>query len=466
MTAPNPAPMVLPPSPMIISQALASTIEILKRRLGLFVALALVPGLIIGVVLLVLILIGTAAVAGSVAGLTRYGTVGNLPAALGVVLALFVVAMLVSATIQIKANGMLTLLAHETALGRRPALADLNAGTRGIVLRTLVLILVAVAASAVFMGLFLLVTWAAVMAAANGTGSSSSTGLIGLFVLLLPLLWVAGVYFGIRWIYLNQGLAIEGRDGFGALGNSWRMTRNQFWRTLGWYLVAVIGLSVVTGLFSSVAGGLLAPATTSLSEGNSPFAGVAVVFTLLYTLLLVVLNALVAPAIAIYVTVMYIDQRRRNEMVAAGIPLRFQGQPYPQQGQVPGAMGFAAQVPPTASGQYPPAGSAAPYPPAAAAPGQYPPAGSVGQYPPAGSPSAYPPPSQYPAGQYPPASGTPSQYASPTGTPATYPPPAQSPVGESAPDPRTAWGPQQTPSEGQQTPPVGEQPPQGDAPKP
>ena len=126
----------------------------------------------------------------------------------------------------------------------------------------------------------------------------------------------------------------------------------------------------------------------------------------LYVLLLAAAQALTSAATTIYVTVMYIDQRRRNEMVAAGIPLRFPVQAYPQPfppGHMPGAMGFVGQVPPPAAGQYPP---------------------------PTGMPTQYPAFWQYPADQY------------------------------QAPEKGTAWGPLQ------QTPLEGERPPQGDAPKP
>ena len=73
--APPPLPTVLPPSPMTVGQALSSTLQILKRRFGFFVALALVPGLLVGLLFTVAFALGGSAVIGSLMGLSS----GRLP---------------------------------------------------------------------------------------------------------------------------------------------------------------------------------------------------------------------------------------------------------------------------------------------------------------------------------------------------------------------------------------------------
>lgn len=389
--SPVPAMTVLPPSPLTVGQAMSSTFDILKRRFGLFLALAFLPGVAIAVLVIIAAVIVAAAMIGAFAGATRSGVTGNVTGAVILSIVVLLVVMFAAMAITVKTNGMITLLAHETALGRTPQLPDLNAGTRGIVGRTLLLILVALVASGVVMGIFfgvMAATFAAAMTSSSSSSGSSNAagGVLVLLGLLVPVFYIAAIYLGTRWIYLNQGLAIEGKDGFAALGNSWNLTRKDFWRTLGWYLLAMVGIWLVMFVLSMVSGGLLAPAMTSMQRGNSPMQGAAAGALIVYSLLWTVIEALLVPTIAIYVTVMYIDQKRRNELTAAGVPLNWT----PQQYQTPGYPAGQPQ-------QFGAPGS--PYGPAAGQQG-------VGPSNPSGQPGmpAYGPP----AGQ---------QYGAPTGTP-------------------------------------------------
>ena len=383
-----PPTSILPPSPLVVGQALTGAFAIMRRRLGLFVALAFVPGLIAIAIVLGLVVVGAAALWGAFAGATTGARTCNVGGAIALVVALALVAIVVVAAIQIKANGMIVLLAHETALGRRPDYQALNQGTRGIVGRTVALILVAALAVIVVGGVLMGIMVAAFMPLAvqgDSTALPRNFGaLIGLYFLVMAALLVAELYFGTRWLYLNQGLAVEGRGGFAALGSSWRLTRGNFWRTLGWDLLAGVMIFAVTMVFELVGNGLLTPVMNSITKGNSPLAGVGGALLLLYGLFLAVLQGLVVPFQLAYTTVMYIDQRRRNDLAAGGAPLAGQPQQYPTQ-QYP-TQQYPAQ-------QYPAQpGYGTPTPGAFGAPAQ--PGSPTSGWTPPGQPGGYPPPTQ------------------------------------------------------------------------
>nr|NLI50331.1 hypothetical protein [Propionibacterium sp.] len=310
---PPPQPTALPPSPLTVGQAMGATVEILKRRFGFFVALAFVPGLLIAVVLIAGLALGGGAILSSLGfgfGYGRYPSGSQVAGALAVGALVMLVTAFVAFVIQIKANGLITLLAHETALGRRPDFAALNAGTRGIVGRTLVLLVAAVVAGGALSAL-LFVPLLGITAGPSNTAGDRLVGAALATMLLSLALSLGSLYLSTRWLYFNQGLAIEGRDGFAALGNSWRLTRNEFWRTLGWYLLAALAASVVLWIVVGVFGAL----TGELASSRSSLAsGVGAALSVVYLLLIAVLEGLLAPALMIYTTVMYIDQQRRLQL--------------------------------------------------------------------------------------------------------------------------------------------------------
>lgn len=330
MTTPYAPQTALPPSPLTVGQAMGATLEILKRRFGFFVALALVPGLLVAVILVVAIAVGSGLMAAALWGLgygsdPSGGQLAGSIAAGGLVLLLgFLAAM----AVQFKANGLITLLAHETALGRRPDYAALNAGTRGIVGRSLVLILAA-AGVGILLSFLFLAPLAGFATSGSRAGNDALAGALAFTFLLSLALGIGSIYLSTRWLYYNQALAVEGRGGIASLGSSWRLTRDNFWRTLGWYLLATATLSValwvIGALFAALAGGL----TSSRSSFTS---GAGVALSLVYIVFLALVEALIVPTMMAYTTVMYIDQQRRRQLPAGGAPLRWAPQPgFPQQ---------------------------------------------------------------------------------------------------------------------------------------
>lgn len=411
MSTPTTSPLgsVLPPSPLRLGQAISSTFAIFRRRLGLFLGLAFVPNLIVALLFVIGLVVTLVPIISSMTGTTSRPAA---PSTTAIVIALIVWIVIIAlvAFIQIKAVGMIVLLASETAHDRNPSFEDLNRGTKGVVSRTLLFVLVVVVASFAVSFIFGLIAMAAGIGAAS-TGSRSLNGLmIFLFVVLHIATIVAAFILEIRWMYWMQGLVIEVQDGFAALGNSWRATKGNFWRSFGWLFVMGLILSVALWIFVIILSGL-GGSIASSARTNSFATGALVFLYVIAGLAYTVLAALVVPISRIFTTVMYVDQKRRNGVGAApagyGAAPAYPSAPgygQPSYGQTPPAQPSYGQTPPPAQSPY---GQTPP--PAQAPHGQTPPAQSPnGQTPPPAQPShGQTPPAQ--PGQTPPAASGPQQ---------------------------------------------------------
>lgn len=117
----------------------------------------------------------------------------------------------------------------------------------------------------------------------------------GLAVFILP-----GIYVGIRLLFGIQTVVLERRRGPAALRRSWELTAGAFGRTLGVYLVVVVGVAVAGALI-----GL--PLAAAASGANSAFLG------LLGAMLS---QVVVAPFVAIATTLLYFDLAERRDTPA------------------------------------------------------------------------------------------------------------------------------------------------------
>ncbi len=133
-----------------------------------------------------------------------------------------------------------------------------------------------------------------------------TTVLVGIVLTLasIPLF----VWLWIRVVFLaTPALMLEPIGLFGSFGRTWRLTADQFWRTLG------IGL--LTVLIAGVAGSIL---STPIAFGGQ-IAGLAVpeysilLLVITQAIGLVVQNAFVAPFTAAVTSLQYLDQRMRKE---------------------------------------------------------------------------------------------------------------------------------------------------------
>jgi hypothetical protein len=212
-------------------------------------------------------------------------------------------------------TGMVAHVVAAAAIGRRLTLGEAWAATRGsrwrliglTLLLGLMLVGIVAAYAAVWVVLAVLApTWALVV-----------FGLVSVPAFLAFLVW-----WWVRVYYLPvPALMLEHTGVTAAIGRAFRLTRRQFWRTLG------IGL--LTAIIASIAGGLLA-LPFSLGAQIVPLAMpdsqyLALVTVVLTALATVVQTAFVTPFSAAVTSLQYLDQRMRKEaydvelMARAGI---------------------------------------------------------------------------------------------------------------------------------------------------
>ncbi len=212
-------------------------------------------------------------------------------------------------------TGMVAHVAAAAAVGRRLTLGEAWAATRGsrwrLVGLTVVLGLMAVAMIAAYVVLWVVVallapTWAIVVFGVTTVPA---------FVVLLVWWWVRVYYLPV------PALMLERIGIMAAIGRGFRLTRRQFWRTLG--------IGVLTAIVAGLAGSVLA-APFSIAGQVVPFVladsqYLALVTVLVAALGSVVQTAFVTPFSAAVTSLQYLDQRMRKEaydvelMARAGI---------------------------------------------------------------------------------------------------------------------------------------------------
>ena len=400
----SPTPM-LRPSPLDISGLFAGTFTALKQRFGLFILIAVLPFIV------TMVLVGAGLAIALSAGLIAYASNPRSVAALpvGVLLgaALFVVGILATVLVQLKSQAMMIAAAYEIAQGGRPDVRGLLQRTRGFLPRMTSVILIAIGVFIVIYGaLFVFVFGAVGSLASRGRGNSAAAfGVVGVIFLAVIVLVPLGIYVQTKLLYTIPSVAIEDLGGIDGMKRSWVLTKGQFWRTFGYYLLASIAAGAISYVVSFITQMTMVPMmsglnqTTNNDEVLAQMAALVPFFLLTFALQLAV-QLITVPFLHAYVTYMFIDQVRRSEMRATlygyGTPAPGYGygyQPGPQaqsgpHGAQPPQGGYGQ--PGSAYGQ-PQQGYGHPgqgYP----TPAQYPPQ----QYPQQQQPIAQPPQAQWP----------------------------------------------------------------------
>lgn len=352
-TSTTPHLPILPPSPLGVGQAISSTFTIYKQRFGLFVGVALVPLLVAMALGAVVVGALAAAFAGSFAAASAGRVPTNLPAFIVAAVVLALVWGLVTMSVAVKFQAMLYRLAFDTAAGGRPSMVDLRSATSGVVGRALPLLALLVAGAVLLYAAIIGLAFATLQPSLSGSSRQTSNAIaafFGVFGLIWLVFVIAGLYFGTRLIYWQASLALEGTNGFAALGSSWRLTAHDFWRTLGWNLLFSLLLSFGTNVVMTPVQLVFFPAVSATdSRDVGRMIGSMIAGFVIYLVVLLAVEAIVLPLQTIYITVMYLDQRRRNEMTAAGIPLTWG----PQQSPMPGYPGALPGAPQPGYAQHP-----------------------------------------------------------------------------------------------------------------
>ena len=320
--APGPVPLsgpVLPPGQLALGDVLSGVLQLYRRGWKLFILLALLPALIIGLAVTVYVVAAIVLAGSAFWEQGSMDALGRVAGTLIVLTLLLFVVMFGAIALQYKYYGMIALGAVDLVNGRTPTFSDLSARTRGVALRALGVIIA--------LGVAGIVGWAVVaalfmaplmMAGESVSGSGAAQALIG--ILLVLVVMVAALVLSVRWLYFVPVLAVEGLGGFESLRRSWQLTRGEFWRTLGWYVVG----SLLVGIPSAALSAISQPAF-SRAGGNDP--GAVAFPMLLVGLLSLAVGVVTAPFLELYRAVMYIDQLRRADGTVAAPP--YGGWPQP-----------------------------------------------------------------------------------------------------------------------------------------
>lgn len=222
---------------------------------------------------------------------------------LGVAGALLV-GVAVSAVGTVLVTGLIAQVTAAAAIGRRLSLGEAWAATRGKRWRLLGLTAVLATAGMLIVGAYVLL-WVLVVVASGD--EVAPIVLWGLFS--FPVICCAMLAFWIRVYYLPvPALMMEPIGVFGAIARGYRLTRGQFWRTLGIALLTVLLVGVAANIIAAPFS-FAAP----LAAGAAPerFALLAAVAA--QALIQVVSSALITPFISTVTSLQYLDQRMRKE---------------------------------------------------------------------------------------------------------------------------------------------------------
>lgn len=363
----TPTPM-LRPSPLDISGLFSGSFQALKQRFGLFLLIAFLPFIVSAV------LVGAGVAIALSAGLVAYASNfrgAALPVGVLIGAGLLVVGVIATVLVQLKSQAMMSVAAYEIAQGGRPDMRGLFQRTRGFLVRMMPVILIAFAAVVAIYGvIFMLALGAAGTAARGGrAGNAAALGVIGAIFLFAIVLIPLGIYVQTKLLYTLPAVAIEELGGIDGMKRSWRLTKGQFWRTFGYYLLASLAVGAVSYLVSFLGQMTMVPMMSGFDRTASSAQMMAQLAALVPLYLITVglqmaVQLITVPFLHSYVTYMFVDQVRRSEMPATpygyGSPSQGYGYGYQPGTQAqPGPYGAQPPQgypqPPQGYGQPPPA---------------------------------------------------------------------------------------------------------------
>ncbi|MCH1868923.1 hypothetical protein [Nocardioides sp. CFH 31398] len=216
----------------------------------------------------------------------------------------FVLGALAQSVGLVLVTGMIAHVTMAAAVGRRLSLKEAWDATHGRRWRLLGLTFLMGLAYTVVLGLYIAL-WVVLVLA---VGEPVVLVLFG--IVTVPAVVALYVWAWVRLSYLAvPALMLERTGVLAALGRAFRLTRRQFWRTLG--------IALLTGLIAQIAGSIISfPVSllAQLSLALPALGGYQVfVFVLGQALSTVVVAAFVSPFSAAVTSLQYVDQRMRKE---------------------------------------------------------------------------------------------------------------------------------------------------------
>jgi hypothetical protein len=207
--------------------------------------------------------------------------------------------------------------------------------------------------------------------------------------LLMIVVALGAFLISVKLAYVAQVCAVERLSGFAALRRAWDETKGAFWRTLGYLLVFSLIAGAIQQAVSVVMNFAVSAVSPQISASSNESTVLAAFRSSTFIMLIAAVYALfiliqvvMVPLRHVFVTVMYGDQLRRQELGPVNHAFGMNMPGYPQQGYGSPQGGYA----------YPPAGQPA---------GQQPQYGQQPGYSPYGQDLYGDAPTQPPYGQQP-----------------------------------------------------------------
>ncbi len=312
-----------PASPLGVGGTLSTAFNLAKRHLGLWLKLALAA---LGSALLVLaIAFGLAYL---VVGLDRNSFGATLLFGL-----IFGVGEFAAVLISYRFYGAFYAAVVALSQGRRPTVSSSLQESKGFLLRSLVLFLIlgALVVVASLTAMLLGVWLAKTVAAARLESGTAAMGFVLLVLATYFGVLVLSLYLQTKLYYLMPVLSVEGIGPVASLSRAWRLTKGEFWRTLGYMLLAGLIAMVPVLIFQFVVypiGFLGFFGAISLSEQGDPSAKLfgillLVVIVTVIAVLYLLLLAFIMLYSNVYSGVMYVDRvrRERGDILLAAYPV-------------------------------------------------------------------------------------------------------------------------------------------------
>jgi len=314
---------------MSLGDVFTATFSVFRRRIGAFLGLTGLQQLVTAVVIMVPFVL-------SVIVLFRDLLASRTPSDTTIGLAIllvfggFFVAAVAVGIVSLYFDGLMITCANEATQGRFPTVRELRTLNRGYVGRIVGLYILAMLAYLVAVALVFLpmiFSFAGLMAVVDrGSTSSQDQGMLavlsgmGMTFLLILVLAVGAFLISVKLAYVAQICAVERLSGFTALRRAMGLTTGAFWRTLGYLLVFSLvagavqqAVSVTMNVVMSAASPMMSSSSESavvtLVRSGSFMAMIAAVYAVA-----LLVQVVLVPLRHVFVTVMYGDQLRRQQL--------------------------------------------------------------------------------------------------------------------------------------------------------
>jgi MFS family permease len=210
-------------------------------------------------------------------------------------------------------EGIISTSVSQSVIGHRLSVREVWERVRpriGAVIGWTLLYVLGLAVASTLAGLAIAgLTW---LAAQVSTGFAVAVALLLTLVLLAAVFWVV-----IKLIFVVQVIVIEKASIRQAIARSWELTRGQFWRILGIYLLTslLVGFaaSLVTMPLAAISGLFTLGVTGATAMGVGP-----IIASMLSSFISTSISSIF---IALLVSLLYIDSRMRKEGLADSLAL-------------------------------------------------------------------------------------------------------------------------------------------------